>query len=926
MKAGLYWKYSTRAMRRGGQRTLLAIFCVAVGVLAIVALQLVGNMINNGLTSNVREGNGGDVSIRNDFAPVRADQLSYFDQLQSAGTITGYTAVSEHQVQTVASGQSQYYVLKAVDPAHFPLVGAPDFVQPGGASLSSLLTGQSVVVTKNLLATLGAQVGAVVHVTSDDGRALDVTVAGVIQDTGFYRRPQMIMALDGYQAIQSTAGKPVDYQAIYLTVPGATDDSAAAAAKDVQRQFPLATVTTTKQALQQQSDRVQQIRYFLQVVGLLALLIGGVGIVNTMQVLLRRRRVEIAMLKTAGYRQPDLYLLFGIEAAILGLLGGVLGAAAGVGVSYFIKQLVERAFFIHLTFIVDPFTVGSGVVIGLVTALIFGILPIVQASQIRPQAVLREGGETGSAASALLSGVLLVLLAGLFYLLAESILGNYLLAGYVVGGAVVALGVLSLLFGLLVWGLSHYPIPERVTWWYALLMLLALAGGVALTRYSVSFGVLALVLVALAIVVVLLPRAWKANVKMALRNLGRARARTVTTLVALFVGVFAIGLVLVLGQNIKEQIDQAFTTTVKYNAFIIASSADKRAVDAQITGLPGLESVAPKPNCAAQSYVVNPLAQAVPVAINGTPVASVLQGVTGGGPNNLGRNGALRYLSAVQGYNLSAGTLPGCDVDRAATDVAGHAIAGRMLTAADAGTGNVVMARTATLAPLHLQVGDQITLLAADHKTPVTLTIVGFWDDTTAVEPGTILAESQMVGRQALGQPLYIYSLKEDPTQADQALQRVQRAVPSVQTFSLVDLTLFIDTLLSNLVIMLIAVASLAMLAGIIIIANAVALAMLERRRELGILKSVGHTRRSVLGEVLVENGAVGFTGALLAMVLVSVATTVLGALLFKTAFDIAIPIVLGVTIVTALVCMVVAAFVAWKATRVRPLEVLRYE
>src|SRR5579863_6460919 len=110
MKAGLYWKYSTRAMRRGGQRTLLAIFCVAVGVLAIVALQLVGNMINNGLTSNVREGNGGDVSIRNDFAPVRVDQLSYFDQLQSAGTITAYTAVSEHEVQTVAGGQSQYYV------------------------------------------------------------------------------------------------------------------------------------------------------------------------------------------------------------------------------------------------------------------------------------------------------------------------------------------------------------------------------------------------------------------------------------------------------------------------------------------------------------------------------------------------------------------------------------------------------------------------------------------------------------------------------------------------------------------------------------------------------------------------------------------------------------------------------------------------
>ena len=58
MKLGLYWRYSTRSLIRGGQRTLLAIFCVAVGVMAIVSLQLVGNAIDGALTSNVRNGNG----------------------------------------------------------------------------------------------------------------------------------------------------------------------------------------------------------------------------------------------------------------------------------------------------------------------------------------------------------------------------------------------------------------------------------------------------------------------------------------------------------------------------------------------------------------------------------------------------------------------------------------------------------------------------------------------------------------------------------------------------------------------------------------------------------------------------------------------------------------------------------------------------
>src|SRR5690348_12437361 len=117
MKAGLYWNYATRSLARGGQRTLLAVFCVAVGVLAIVALQLVGNMVNTSLTGNIREGNGGDVAARFDLQPLQAAQLTYFDQLKARGRITDYTAVSQHDVQTIAAGKTQFYTLKAVDPA-----------------------------------------------------------------------------------------------------------------------------------------------------------------------------------------------------------------------------------------------------------------------------------------------------------------------------------------------------------------------------------------------------------------------------------------------------------------------------------------------------------------------------------------------------------------------------------------------------------------------------------------------------------------------------------------------------------------------------------------------------------------------------------------------------------------------------------------
>ncbi len=279
-------------------------------------------------------------------------------------------------------------------------------------------------------------------------------------------------------------------------------------------------------------------------------------------------------------------------------------------------------------------------------------------------------------------------------------------------------------------------------------------------------------------------------------------------------------------------------------------------------------------------------------------------------------------MGTIQGYDLANGSTP------QTTIVAGHldnGIKGRNLSSADAGTTNVIMPQSASLQPLNLHLNDTFVVAGQSGKSTVTFTVVGFYNDLDS-SFGSVWSDSGPVTTISGGKPFYLFLLKFGPKQADVKLHQIQRAVPSVQTFSFVELLLLINTLLNNLIIMLTAIASLAMIAGIIIIANAVALAMLERRRELGILKSVGFTSRSVLSEVLIENGTIGFTGALLAMLLVTLATAILSRVVFNSPFDVAAPLVLGIVFATAAVCMLVAALVAWGATRVRPLEVLRYE
>ena len=168
--------------------------------------------------------------------------------------------------------------------------------------------------------------------------------------------------------------------------------------------------------------------------------------------------------------------------------------------------------------------------------------------------------------------------------------------------------------------------------------------------------------------------------------------------------------------------------------------------------------------------------------------------------------------------------------------------------------------------------------------------------------------------------------MKIDLAQVNKALNTLGTIVPNATVQNLADIGAYFAQQLNSILDMLVAIASLSVIAGVIIIANAVALAMLERRRELGILKAVGYTSGTVLSEVMIENGVIGGIGALMAMLLATGAITLLGSLLFNIAFSVSTLIVIGLIGGSALLAMLTAALVAWGSTRVRPLEVLRYE
>jgi predicted lysophospholipase L1 biosynthesis ABC-type transport system permease subunit len=947
MKLGLYWSYATRSLIRGGQRTVLAIFCVAVGVMAIVALQLVGLSVNQALLGNIVEANGGDIRLNSEIAPLRQPDIAYFDKLKRQDLITDYaTSYDPGGSITLPTGEEETFSFLAVSP-NFPLIGQANFIAPShNLQMQNVVTGNNIAVSSSVFDGLKARIGSTYNIKTLDGRFVPVKVAAVFQEDGAFRGPQVIISQAALNSVPGPKGvlEPAQYGTVYMIVPATNVTKVQA---QLSQQFPSARVITATDLLKQRQSQVDQIRLFLRIVGLLALFIGGIGIINTMQVLLRRRQIEIAMLKTTGYRQVDLYALFGLEAALLGIIGGIVGSLVGLGTSLLIRSIVENAFFIHLPVVIDTFTLLTGLLIGLATALIFGLLPIVQASQIRPLSVLREIIERNKVSSRIITFSLLVILSLLFVLLASTILGDLVTAMIAVYGGAGVIFALALGFGVLVLAISKLPVYEkpspRMLLWLLLafglillsvlvlsaLLLLGLAANTLASKSGhdligtyvlVVLGCMGIVLVGgslvyfLAVivnsVVMFTPRSWKTSVMLAYRNLGRQRLRTTTTLTALFVGVFAIGLILILGQGIKDTINSTLSTLFTHNVFVVVPPNQKQAVQNQLAQIKGIDS--------GKTLVNTVVPQVYPILINGRDLNTVLKSVSP--KDKINTRDIVSDLSDMQGFDLSGGknNLP--------TIVLRN---GRNLQSTDAGTNAVILSSELQMNPVNLRLGDTVVVQSADGTVSRLFKVVGFYDSSSPQgNPNfaSILADTSLTNQLGGSQTLEVFSLKVDPGQVPDLKKHLNTAVPSAFILSVVDIDSLVNQVLNNLIIMLTTLASLAMVAGLIIIANAVALAMLERRREIGILKSVGHTSKSILSTVLIENGLVGLLGSLVAMLLVVGAITALSKFVFHVALGIGTPLVALIIGATSVITMLVALVVAWGAVRVRPLDVLRYE
>jgi len=378
-------------LRRARVRAALTMLGVVIGVASVVGLVSVGRGTTARITQQLNSLGTNLLTI----SPAGGNDTLTLDDATAIARLDGLAAVApEIQTQgTVATSATNTTSTSVVGTsAQYAQVRAYEVWQ--GTFLSSLETDQSlrsVVLGASVASNLGLGADSVGTDVTIDG--IPFQVVGILQPKGGagFNNPddEVLIPLGtatryfvggtGVRAIGVSVAAGVDMQTMKDAIAellrvrhgiGATDTD------DFQ-------IFDQTQLLQAASTISDTLTLLLGGIASIALVVGGIGIMNIMLVSVRERTREIGIRKALGARSRDILSQFLIEAVTLSLVGGVIGIVAGLIVSALIGRLAGWGF------IFDPTTVAVATAFSLGVGVVFGVWPARQAARLDPVVALR---------------------------------------------------------------------------------------------------------------------------------------------------------------------------------------------------------------------------------------------------------------------------------------------------------------------------------------------------------------------------------------------------------------------------------------------------------------------------------------------------------------------------------------------------------
>lgn len=386
-------RFALREMRGGLSGFYIFLACIALGVAAIGGVNSVAQSVGEGIATQGQSILGGDMRFELNQREASPEEHAF---LAAQGRLA--ESASMRSMVRLADGSDQALVeVKAVDAA-YPLFGRLETApaMPHDALFGEKDGAYGAAVPQLLLDRLDLKLGDRVALgqATFELRSLIVNEPDLLSD-GFGFAPRFMVSLDGLRASGLIQPGSLVEHVYKLALPAGTTDAAVRAIEQqAQQEFPEAgwSIRTRGNAAPALAANIERFSQFLTLVGLTALIVGGVGVANAVRAYLDGKRGVIATFKSLGARANFVLTVYLLQIVIIALIGITIGLVLAMAAPYAAAAALASFLPIASAGGFYPGALAMAAIFGLVTTLAFAILPLGRARDIPATALFREQG------------------------------------------------------------------------------------------------------------------------------------------------------------------------------------------------------------------------------------------------------------------------------------------------------------------------------------------------------------------------------------------------------------------------------------------------------------------------------------------------------------------------------------------------------
>jgi putative ABC transport system permease protein len=533
--AALPLRLALRELRAGLRGFYVFIACIALGVLAIAAVGSLSASLERGLAREGRTILGGDLSFILSHREVSAPERAFLEQ---QGLLS--VAATMRAMARTDDGRTALVELKAVDAA-YPLFGTvalePALALPAALARSGSVFGAAA--DPALLARLDLAPGARVRIgdaTVELRATLQSEPDKLAGGLGF--GPRLLVSQEALRATGLLQPGSLVRWHYRLRLPD--NDAGETALRRItaaaEERLPEAgwEVRSRSNASPGLERNVERFTQYLTLVGLTALLVGGVGVANAIKGHLDRKRDVIATLKSLGATGRSVFWIYLSQTLLLASIGALPGLVIGAALPFLINWVFGAIIPLPLVPALYPGNLALAFIYGLMTALAFALWPLGRAHDVSVSALFRDEVEPERQRPRL----------------------SYMLATVLVAAALAALAIM----------LAY---DRRIA-----MIFVAAAAGVFITLRLVASLVMLIARHA--------PRSQSTVLRLAIANIHRPGALTVSVVLSLGLGLALLVTVIEIDGNLRRQFLAALPDKAPAFFFLDIQSNDADRFDAFI--------------------------------------------------------------------------------------------------------------------------------------------------------------------------------------------------------------------------------------------------------------------------------------------------------------------------------------------------------